>query len=133
MLRKLGRAQKALMLEAARRWLRTAQSCCGSESYHVFLAQHNEKGMTCAWTGLGTKSDYQTVINAGLMRHTECGYTHGQVIWWRMTDKGASLVQDWIHSGLCLGHFDDSVSARYAIDSIIEACRQGEREKSCTG
>ena len=85
--------------------------------------------MVNAWTGIGTQSDYQTVVDAGLMT---CAYfCHGSTKWWRMTDKGAALVQSWTHAGLHIGHFD-GYQPTYHVDSIIESCLQTEREKSCT-
>lgn len=133
MQRKLGKAQKALMLEAARTWLLETQSVFRNNiaTRLAFVAKDNRKGMVNAWTGIGTRSDYRTVVDAGLMTYVH--FCQGSTKWWRMTDKGAILVQSWIHAGLHIGHFDDSVHARYAIDSIIETCRQSEREKSCTG
>ena len=131
MRRKLGRMQKAIMLEAARRWLVETRFLCGNcaEARRAFMSGDNTKTMTGIWTGVGTQSDYQTVVNAGLM--TWVNFRHGSTMWWRMTDKGADLVQRWIHAGLHIGHFD-GYQPTYHVDEIIESCLQNEREKSCS-
>ncbi len=130
--RKLGKMQRVLMLEAARRWLQETRYLYVDtvEARAAFTAANQEKRMAEAWTGVGTKSEYQTVVNAGLMTQNQ-GCRHGGTKWWRMTDKGAALVQRWIHAGLHLGHFD-GYDPTYHVYEIIESCLQNEREKSCS-
>ena len=121
MRKKLGRMQRAIILEAARRWLVETRFLCGNcaEARRAFMSGNNTKTMTGIWTGVGTQSDYQTVVNAGLM--TWVNFRHGSTMWWRMTETGANLVQSWIHAGLHLGHFD-GYEPTYHVDSIIESC-----------
>ncbi len=130
--RKLGKRQRTLMLGAARRWLMETRSVFRNniEARVAFVAGDNRKGMVNAWTGIGTRSDYQTVVDAGLMIYVH--FCHGSTKWWRMTNKGADLVQSWIHAGLHIGHFD-GYEPTYHVDSIIESCLQEEREKPCIG
>lgn len=132
MQRKLGKRQRILMLEAARRWLQETRYLYTSsiEARIAFVAANNEHRMVEAWTGIGTKSDYQTVVDAGLMTYVH--FRHGSIKWWRMTEKGASLVQSWVHAGLHLGHFD-GYDPTYHVDDIIESCRHNNKlEESCT-
>ena len=131
MQRKIGRRQRLLILEAARRWLIETQSVFSNNvpSRISFIAKDNRKGMVNAWTGIGTQSDYQTVVDAGLMTYVH--FCHGSTKWWRMTNKGADLVQSWIHAGLHIGHFD-GYQPTYHVDSIIESCLQNKMEKSCS-
>lgn len=95
---KLGRRQKAILLEAARRWLRSAD-------------RGRKQALTSEWTGLGSATTYASVLSAGFMIQVE---PHpGTTTWWRLTDKGAAIVQHWIDNGLCSEHFqtDDWIEA----------------------
>lgn len=130
--KKLGPRQRSLMIEAARRWLQETRYLYVDtvEARAAFTAANQEKRMVEAWTGVGTKSEYRTVVNGGLMA-INLGCRHRSTRWFRMTEKGAALVQRWIHAGLHLGHFD-GYQPTYHVDEIIESCLQKEREQSCT-
>lgn len=56
---------------------------------------HRGEPLTEAWTGLGSATLYKPVVNAGLM---ECATTlnPGYSTWWRLTEKGAAIVQKMI-------------------------------------
>ena len=48
-----------------------------------------------AWTGLGYKSDYKPVVDAGLM--TPIGREIPRCLrWFRLTSDGAAIVKQWI-------------------------------------
>ena len=51
-----------------------------------------------AWTGLGTRSEYRPVIDAGLMRIASC--TAPRCIGgWSLTETGARIVLAWHEAG----------------------------------
>jgi hypothetical protein len=83
-----------LLLEALRRWLFTpGQPHLGSERLDE------------AWLGLGTYTVYKQAIEAGLMT-----YVHkpnpGYIQWWRLTPKGAAIVQGWIDAGVMVENYE---------------------------
>lgn len=83
--------QRTLLLEAARRWLKAVQA-------------DKKKNITDAWTGLGFRSEYKCVSDAGLMEDaTNCPPM--TQTWWKLTERGAQIVQSWIDKGLKLEHF----------------------------
>jgi hypothetical protein len=91
MARRLGSRQESLLGEAARRWM---------------MGERRDRRLggdtlTTAWTGLGTLTDYRTMTCAGLMRPATSA-DKGCACWWRLTDKGAAIVQSWIDEGLTL-------------------------------
>jgi len=76
---KLTSKQRALLQGAMRR-------------YTVF---HPGESLTEAWTGLGSRTTYKPVLNAGLMewvREPKPRCTG----WLRLTEAGATIVQEWI-------------------------------------
>lgn len=79
---KLGTRQYALLREALRR-------------YSQF---HKGKPMTEAWTGLGVASVYAPVVRAGYMELVH-EPNRGYDSWWRLTPKGATIVQAWLDAG----------------------------------
>jgi len=86
---RLGCRQLNLLLEALRRFTRFVDSegrrTGGDE-------------LTRAWTGLGSASAYAPVVNAGLMTVATSPNPRYST-WWRLTEKGAKVVQHWIDSG----------------------------------
>lgn len=81
---KLGRRQLDLLLEALRRYTR--------------FGIRDKESLTGAWTGLGSMSTYAPCLNAGLM---VCATSPnpGYSTWWRLTEKGARIVQAWLEAG----------------------------------
>ena len=76
---KLTGRQRALLQEAVRRYIKFS---CG-------------RGLIEAWTGLGTRSTYEPVLDIGLMewvREPKPRCTG----WLRLTEAGATIVQEWI-------------------------------------
>lgn len=81
---KLGRHQLDRLLEALRRYSR--------------FGKPEGKSLTEAWTGLGSVSEYASCLNSGLMTYATSpnpGYT----TWWRLTEKGAKIVQALLDKG----------------------------------
>lgn len=76
---KLNWKQQVLLEEALRR-------------YWLFA---DGKPLDQAWTGLGYKSDYKSVVNAGLMAPIGPDVPRG-LRWFKLTQAGAALVQQWI-------------------------------------
>ncbi len=73
-----------LLKEALRRWnMGTKGQRTGGET------------LTTAWTGLGSATQYKPAVDAGLM---ECAtqLNPGYLTWWRLTEKGAAIVQKLI-------------------------------------
>lgn len=66
------------------------------------IEQLGGDALTEAWTGLGTAAEYRPAVEAGLM---EIVPGHGgppapRVLgWWRLTSKGAKIVQAWLDAG----------------------------------
>lgn len=56
------------------------------------------KPLTSAWTGLGSASQYKPAVSLGLM---ECATSPnpGYMTWWRLTERGAAIVQAWLDAG----------------------------------
>ena len=80
---KLTKHQKLLLLEAWERYTRFGKG----------------KKLTEAWTGLGSMSVYKPCLSAGLMTYATSpnpGYT----TWWKLTPKGAEIVQKWLDAGM---------------------------------
>jgi hypothetical protein len=80
--RRLGSRQWRLLREALRRYTRF----------------HQGKPLTQAWTGLGSATTYKPAVDGGYMEmvhepNPRC------LCWWRLTEKGAALVQAWIARG----------------------------------
>ena len=55
--------------------------------------------LVLAWTGLGYKTTYRSVVDAGLMRWVR-GEPHDRHIGWLcLTEAGAKIIQQWIDEG----------------------------------
>ena len=93
MKRKLGVHQKAMLLEALRRYSRF----------------HRDEKLTIAWTGLGSFSQHETVYNAGLMTYATSP-NPGYMTWWRLTEKGAEIVQKWLDAGYTHRNIEDDLN-----------------------
>jgi len=52
-----------------------------------------------AWTGLGYKTVYRSVVDAGLMRWVRGEPRDRHVGWLRLTEAGAKIIQQWIDEG----------------------------------
>jgi len=76
---KLSHRQRALLGEAAYRYTRFSRG----------------RSLTEAWTGLGSRTTYEPVLDAGLME-----WIHepapGRPGWLRLTEAGAKIIQEWI-------------------------------------
>lgn len=83
---KLRAAQHSLLLEALRR----RQLHEGKTDPLKPLEQD--------WTGLGFPSEYKPVVEAGLMEGVH-GETARVMNWYRLTAKGALIVQKWLDEG----------------------------------
>lgn len=82
--------QYKLLLEALRRWL---------YSVHVENDHFEERrGLRNAWTGLGTRTLYKPVLDAGLMEFNS-RYAPRTIGWLRLTDKGVEIVKGWLDAG----------------------------------
>ena len=81
----LGKNQQWLLKEALRRYTRF----------------HQGEPLTSAhtWTGLGSETQYAPVADAGYM---EIATTRnpGYSTWWKLTEKGAAIVQQWLDEGI---------------------------------
>ena len=82
MIMKLGTTQLELLLEALRRYTRF----------------HQGEVLTEAWTGSGSYSEYRPCLKAGLMDYA-VEPNPGYSTWWKLTDKGAVVVQSWLDAG----------------------------------
>ena len=80
---RLGRRQRAILREALRRYCRF----------------HKGRTLTRGWTGLGTATDYAPVVRGGYME-VATGLNPGYDTWWRLTAKGAAIVQEWLDAGI---------------------------------
>lgn len=87
----LGKNQEALLREALRRFTRF----------------HGGESLTLAWTGLGSATEYKPAVDGGYMVVTASGWNRGYDCWWRLTDKGAAIVQGWLDGGLTHRHIEE--------------------------
>jgi hypothetical protein len=92
---RLGNVQHGLLCEALRR-------------FECFAVRRDGRKWTPddllrAWTGLGTRSEYRPVIDAGLMQIASC--TAPRCIgWWSLTETGAEIVLAWHEAGFGCGN-----------------------------
>lgn len=66
------------------------------EAQHRYMRFHRDESLTEAWTGLGTRTAYEPVLEAELMRWVYRRPPTGASGWLRLTETGAKIVQDWI-------------------------------------
>jgi len=64
------------------------------------------KPLTEAWTGLGTYTTYKPAYDADLMTYAT-GPNPGYVTWWKLTNKGAAIVQQWLDQGYTYKNIED--------------------------
>jgi len=81
---RLGCRQLELLLEALRRYTR--------------FGKPEGKTLIGAWTGLGAMTTYAPCLNVGLMTYATSP-NPGYSTWWRLTDKGAKIVQVFLDNG----------------------------------
>ena len=79
---KLYSRQRGLLREALRRYTRF----------------HKGELLEQAWTGLGSATEYAPVVNAGYMT-VATSPNPGYTTWWRLTERGASIVLAWLITG----------------------------------
>ena len=94
---RLGNAQHDLLCEALRR-------------FECFAVRRDKcrwtpNDLLRAWTGLGTRSEYRPVIEAGLMRGAACTSSPAPrcIGWWSLTEAGAEIVLAWHKAGFGCG------------------------------
>ena len=75
--------QRRLLVEALRRWDR--------------FGRMENKPLAVAWTGLGTATDYKSVSPEYMS--SVHGHSHRHDQWWKLTEKGAAIVQFWYDMG----------------------------------
>lgn len=63
------------------------------------------KNLTEAWTGLGSKTNYKPVLNAGLMVIAGT-YYKGVSNWFRLTNTGAKIVKKWHDAGYVCKNYE---------------------------
>ena len=80
---KLTSRQRSLLLEAKRR-------------YTLFSPREGLEDLADAWTGLGHRSDYKPVLDAGLMEWVFQEPYPRCMGWLRLTESGAKIVQAWL-------------------------------------
>jgi len=69
------------------------------EALRRYTRFHNKESLTQAWTGLGFPSEYKMAIKAGLMDYVFDNRTPRIMHWYKLTDRGAEIVQDWLDLG----------------------------------
>jgi hypothetical protein len=105
---KLGKRQKFIMLEAARRYLK----------FVVLRGQH--KNMTNSAIGLGTWTEYKSAFEAGLVK-AYSSLRKNDIAWWTVTEKGAEIVNNIIHQAIIISYqklnplMHDNIMAKYAV------------------
>jgi len=70
-------------------------STCLNEAYRRYVDFHYGKSLETAWTGLGTFTDYKRAFESGYMTYATAPNPR-YVTWWRLTPKGAKIIQEWI-------------------------------------
>lgn len=80
-MKKLGKRQKRLLFEAARRYI---------------LFAPKGTALTDVETGVGLWYEYKTMFNAGLMTFTM--YYDRAPMWWKLTSHGARFVKKIIEN-----------------------------------
>jgi len=81
----LGKRQELLLREALRRWSR--------------FYKNEHRSLTEAWTGLGTATEYAPAVKGGYMELVDKP-TPGYQTWWKLTAKGAAIVQEGLDLGI---------------------------------
>ena len=65
------------------------------EALRRYWLFHPDEQLDEAWTGLGYKSDYKPVVDAGLMAPIGPDVPRG-LRWFKLTQAGAAIVQRWV-------------------------------------
>lgn len=94
---RLGTKQHAYMAEALRRFECFAHRRDG----HPWTVD----AIRGAWIGLGFRSEYGSLVSAGLMETapgttTPASHCMG---WWSLTERGARIILAWHHQGYSVG------------------------------
>ena len=82
---KLTPKEHILLMEALRRYIRFGKT--------------EGKTLKNSWTGLGTASEYRSVILNGLMTWVHGTPPKRTMGWLSLTDKGCEIVQKWLNDG----------------------------------
>jgi hypothetical protein len=82
----------------ATRPLRTAAYNALVEATRRYSRFHFGCPLTKAWTGLGSATAYREAVQAGLME-IATQPNPGYMTWWRLTERGAGIVQAWLGAG----------------------------------
>lgn len=101
---KLTAAQRALLLEAMRR-------------YKQF---HPGEELAEAWTGLGYYTDYEPVLSAGLMSWVVPGHGRKYMGWLQLTEAGAAIVQAWLDEEARPTIIDDILERRDSLQHLAQ-------------
>ena len=64
-----------------------------------YKAYHDGEALTEAWTGLGTMTAYRQAYDEGYMRPLGTAPIPRTHNWWKLTEKGAAIVQAWLDQG----------------------------------
>ena len=65
------------------------------EALRRYVQFHAGEELTTAWTGLGFRTDYKPVLDAGLMEWVY-RWRPRCMGWLRLTEAGARIVQAWL-------------------------------------
>ena len=77
--------------------LKNRQFNCLAEALRR-CAMHPSEPIVKVWTGLGSYTTYKSTIDAGFMEYIHSP-NPSYIQWFRLTEKGAKIVQNWIDKG----------------------------------
>jgi hypothetical protein len=76
------------------------------EALRRYCQFHSGEPLTQAWTGLGTLTEYKSVLDEGYMQpallmgqYNAGPHRPRENSWFRLTEKGAEIVQSWMDQG----------------------------------
>lgn len=106
---KLTAKEHIILMEALRRYIR--------------FGKPNKETLKDSWTGLGNKTEYESVIKNGLMTWVYGTPQKRSRGWLSLTKKGCAIVQSWLDAGYNNLYFDGNwehvVNEKYQIPSPV--------------
>lgn len=100
-------SQRRLLLEALRRYRLHYPTISPTKAWTTaeyleaseFLDDAAYVPLVLAWTGLGHKTTYRPVVDAGLMRWVGGEPRDRHIGWLCLTQAGARIIQQWLDEG----------------------------------
>jgi len=85
-----------------------SQFNCMAEALRRCVVFHPEEHIKDVWSGLGTYTNYKSVLDSGMMQYAHVKNPRYKN-WFSLTDKGCKIVQYWIDKGYGAHSFDNLI------------------------